>query len=474
MTTTYLPLVFTDCQQLPIIDSSQTKIYNVMWKSGSDVNDVGESVRLYQPIQYKFTGKNQPSHSVIGGTPCYFENDDGVDRNHPNCKICHEPMRSLVQLHVPGATPNSVNRSLYIFSCNRASCGRQVFQDEATNFSLGGGGTFVCRRSQEMPQAPAPQQEAVVESPWGADAAAKNDDENDWDVDDGEEEDVEKMEAMLQDMEVSGPKGIGSKKKPVRKPTPKNAADPNIPKFTCYEIRAMQEPAGKKGGDDMDDEDDVGMAAGSDAKIQQMLARYMEEEDDEEILSALRGSAGGGGTEKDEKLPENDRAMLAFTDRVKRVPRQVLRYAKDGTPIWSIPIRKQQGGGKKGQGDSENPLEVPDCPGCGAKRVFECQLMPSLLHVLEVDKHALKAQPASAEKSPEAMLDMEFANGGQNWGTVAIYTCSESCESCRDEFVIVQNSMDGIPERRGNASMVVAVNMDDDTNENEDEYHAEE
>jgi pre-rRNA-processing protein TSR4 len=180
----------------------------------------------------------------------------------------------------------------------------------------------------------------------------------------------------------------------------------------------------------------------------------MAEEDDVEILSAIRGSLGGGGTEKDEKLAEDDRVMLMYTDRVKRAPRQVLRYAKEGTPIWSIPPPKHQLGGN-------SDFSVPDCP-CGAKRIFEFQLMPSLLHLLEVDKHALKLQSPSSDDGVDDILTRAFANGGQNWGNIAIYTCSASCEMNRDEFVIVQDSLDGMPERRGDGKMVVEVHIGDD------------
>jgi pre-rRNA-processing protein TSR4 len=440
-----------------------------MWKNGSDINDFGESVRLYQPIQYKFSGKVQPTASFVGGTPSYFEKDEIVNRDQPNCGVCGDAMKMLVQLHVP-SLPRAVNqfsvsRSVYVFGCNRSSCGRRVVELEGGKFSLGGGGTVVCRRSQDQPQDTKVDAEpALAKSTWGEDATPDEDDDNDWGVDD-DKDNAEKMEAMLKDMEVSGPKGIGAKKKPSKKLTSTSSVDPSVPRFTCYEVRAQPEPAGKKSGADMD-EDDVGMATGSDAKIQAMLARYMAEEDDEEILSSIRGSVGGGGTEKDEKMPEDDRAMLTFTDRVKRVPRQVLRCAKDGAPIWSVPQPKQQQAG--GKSSKEDPLSVPDCP-CGAKRVFEFQLMPSLLHVLEVDRHALNSQPPASDESMDAILTREFANGGQNWGALAIYTCSESCETNREEFVIVQNSVDVMPERRGDGKMVVEVQMDDDDDDEHDE-----
>jgi pre-rRNA-processing protein TSR4 len=319
------------------------------------------------------------------------------------------------------------------------------------------------------------QEEKVVKpvvptkSPWGADSKDQDDDDNDWGVEDGDDDNMENMEAMLQDMEVSGPKGMGAKKKAPKKASSSNSpADLNVPRFTCYEIRATQEPGARKVTAQSLDDDDVGIAAaGSDAKIQQMLARYMAEEDDEEILSALRGSAGGGGngTEKDERLPEEDRVMLAFNDRVKRSPRQVLRYAKNGTPIWSAPLPKQPQQAKKGHNNkqvtTDDPLAVPNCT-CGAKRIFECQLMPSLLHVLEVEKHAPDSKAPSATDTMADILNREFVNGGLNWGAMAIYTCVDSCESSREEFVIMQNSIDGMPERRGDGNMVVAVQMDED------------
>lgn len=442
-----------------------------MWKNGSDVNDFGEPVRLYLPIAYKFNGTIQPNISVIGGTPSYFENDQHVTRDHASCGICGDAMHLLVQLHVPrtpeGIHQYAVRRSVYLFGCNRASCGRRALEQGGGNFSFGGGGTIACRRSQD------PDQESEVavaekeapepaKSTWGDDTDAADDDsdDNDWSNVGGE--DVGDMEAMLNNMEISGPKGIGAKKKPGKKQAANansSNVDPSIPRFTCFEIRAQQEPAGKKGFDaDIVEEDNIGISSSSDEKIQAMLARYMAEEEDEEILSAIRGSVGGAATEKDEQLSEGDRAMLTFTDRVKRAPRQVLRYAKNGEPIWSLPPTS---------GTIKEMLSVPNCP-CGARRIFEFQLMPSLLHVLEVDRHALSVSqvPVSGESYREDEIwTREFSNGGQNWGSIAVYTCSESCESNREEFVIVQSSLDGMPERRKDGKMVVEVQMGDDNDE---------
>ena len=52
----------------------------------------------------------------------------------------------------------------------------------------------------------------------------------------------------------------------------------------------------------------------------------------------LKGSTAGGanGQEVDEDLTEEEMALLRFSDRIKRSPRQVLRYARGGEPLWSM------------------------------------------------------------------------------------------------------------------------------------------
>jgi pre-rRNA-processing protein TSR4 len=71
--------------------------------------------------------------------------------------------------------------------------------------------------------------------------------------------------------------------------------------------------------------------------------------------------------------------------------------------------------------------DIPACPGCGAARRFEFQVMPQLLAALGEDD----ADPSSPD-----------------WGAIAIYSCPNSCaEAARavgggsayaEEFVWVQ------------------------------------
>eukprot|EP00418_Pyrodinium_bahamense_P044388 CAMPEP_0179209644 /NCGR_PEP_ID=MMETSP0796-20121207/104557_1 /TAXON_ID=73915 /ORGANISM="Pyrodinium bahamense, Strain pbaha01" /LENGTH=380 /DNA_ID=CAMNT_0020914603 /DNA_START=60 /DNA_END=1203 /DNA_ORIENTATION=- len=73
--------------------------------------------------------------------------------------------------------------------------------------------------------------------------------------------------------------------------------------------------------------------------------------------------------------------------------------------------------------EASNPAWPPPCGRCGARRVFEVQLLPTLLYTVRA-------------RCPEHFPDAEI-----EWGTVCVYTCSADCsaddEPC-EEFVVVQ------------------------------------
>jgi pre-rRNA-processing protein TSR4 len=159
-------------------------------------------------------------------------------------------------------------------------------------------------------------------------------DDNDWAMDVDADSNMQDLESKLAAMET-----VKVQPKKTTAPAPPKKSKSKSGSFPCYELSALQEPRSvRKEGLD---EDDVGFS-GSDAKIQAMLARYMAEEEDDFILAALKGSASGGEGggdgrgERDERLSPADRALLTYSDRLKRSPRQVARYALGGTPLWSM------------------------------------------------------------------------------------------------------------------------------------------
>jgi pre-rRNA-processing protein TSR4 len=72
---------------------------------------------------------------------------------------------------------------------------------------------------------------------------------------------------------------------------------------------------------------------------------------------------------------------------------------------------------------------IPPCI-CGSERIFEFQLLPSILHVLDVDSSVI---PHEVDES----VDINSV-GGMNWGSIAVYSCPNSCDESREEVCVVQ------------------------------------
>ena len=134
------------------------------------------------------------------------------------------------------------------------------------------------------------------------------------------------------------------------------------------------------------------------------------EPEDVEITDAAREAAAERA--KDAGVPDGalnelkitgttDASVVSFLARVAREPSQVLRYDRGGKPLWH---------GSNGRCD---PATLPKCK-CGARREFEFQVMPQLLHFFQMDSDAL-----------------DFA-------TIAVYSCPNSCAGSAREVAHLQ------------------------------------
>jgi hypothetical protein len=315
-----------------------------MWSGGDDINHRGESIRLYQPIHYgRKLDQSDPCASFVGGG-CRF-----VDR--PSCAVCQADCYLLAQLHVPSSRGEGrPSRTYQVFACNRSACWSGLFQSDPLCY--GGGGVVFCRSVDAISKSNSTNSEGQTEtsapfnvapSAWADEDDTKRDDAGWGEADDGG---LDALESKLNALECKE----ATRERPKSAPAAGQNNEKNkqsaseSDSFPCFEIHSLQEPHARRleGADD----DDVGMGSGvrDNDKIQQMLARYMAEEDDEGILAALRGATNDGfgtsgessGRERDERLSAEDRALLTYTDRLKRSPRQVIRYAHEGVPLWSM------------------------------------------------------------------------------------------------------------------------------------------
>lgn len=414
-----------------------------MWQGGEDFSENGEQVKLFQPASRAVRRNNlNLLDSHIGGLAAGEE-------DAPSCAKCEDKMYLLVQLHHSNLRKDdgsAVDRTLCVFGCPRANCFKTLTFEKG--FSSGGQGIMFCRRIETPASTskPAPVSVAPIKSAWYSEDS-KNDDAGGDDWGDDADEGADDLENAVAAMELKAEQGdtqlfkkastkpVGPKSKPNTK---------SFDAFNCFALMETTEPIAVR---PQMEEDDVGLSS-SDDKIRSMLARYMAEEEDPEILNALKGvTSGGGRGEEDERLSPEDRVLLGFQDRIKRAPRQVVRRAREGRPLWSIPAEPSQ-------------WKVEPCV-CGAQRVFECQILPSILHTLEVEKYS------GAAAKPAGISDL--MSDGMNWGSVAVYSCPNACVASQEEYLVIQESVDGRPEipRGQQAPMSMSVeavveDMDDD------------
>ncbi|KAM6250850.1 programmed cell death protein 2-like isoform 1-T1 [Spheniscus humboldti] len=145
-----------------------------------------------------------------------------------------------------------------------------------------------------------------------------------------------------------------------------------------------------------------------------LLKEYQQREgvDLEQLMS--ESFAGEGDNEKYEKseVKSGDHTFHKFMKRISVCHEQILRYSWGGQPLFITcpPANINKG--------------IPACSNCGSNRIFEFQLMPALVSMLQSDSD----------------LSVEF-------GTVIVYTCERSCwptdhQTPLEEFVFVQEDPD--------------------------------
>ncbi|XP_010011756.1 PREDICTED: programmed cell death protein 2-like [Nestor notabilis] len=145
-----------------------------------------------------------------------------------------------------------------------------------------------------------------------------------------------------------------------------------------------------------------------------LLKEYQQREgvDLEQLMS--ESFKGEGDSEKYEKseVKSRDHTFHKFMKRISVCPEQILRYSRGGQPLFiTCP-------------PADFNRCIPACSNCGSNRIFEFQLMPALVSMLQSDSD----------------LSVEF-------GTALVYTCERSCwptdrETPLEEFIFVQEDPD--------------------------------
>ncbi|GAB1610732.1 programmed cell death protein 2-like [Argonauta hians] len=434
----------------------------------SDAGSVGEDENL---VNLGFVEKTDRrllrSHmfpSKVGGWPAWLSLSPLPHPDELKCHLCGAPCTFLLQVYAPisALLPLTFHRTLFVFVCRSSSCNKL---NTANNFlvfrsQLPRHNRFYSSEPPSLsltpPTTPPPSSSSSSQQPpntaasantyissmeddvdgAGGDGSSSGDGDGVLDILSTEEAPSAVMyQSVCVVCGAAGPKRCGGclnvtycgkehqvldwrychrnicKNKTTTSATTTHTGIPSRdqPGVLFDESELVTEPEEREGassesedgGDDDDDNDNTGGGSvgggGGDG------GSTAERKPKGKQLQLRRGGGGGGGGDRNvadleayaRKETTDDKQFLKFRRRIRPDPDQVLRYQLGGETLWV---------------SSENipsPQTIPPCQSCGAARIFEFQVMPQLLSHLGVDT------------TREDSLD---------WGTLAIYTCSTSCD----------------------------------------------
>lgn len=132
------------------------------------------------------------------------------------------------------------------------------------------------------------------------------------------------------------------------------------------------------------------------------------------------GKGGGGGELKDAFESEMDKTFLRFSSRLEQNPEQVLRYEFRGEPLLYTHsdevgkrLHREHGHDGKVIVQSNGGSGMPRCQYCGSERVFELQLAPHAISVLEEGREGVGLGPKDEP--------------GMEWGSIILGVCGRDC-----------------------------------------------
>ncbi|BCR85422.1 small subunit rRNA maturation protein TSR4 [Aspergillus chevalieri] len=382
--------------------------------------------------------------SHLGGWPSWPDDATPPPGEFANCKVCNRPMALLLELHgdLPDDFPTD-ERRLYIFGCSRKACVRKpgsvralratkkVKLEEQAEEENKDAETDERKADEAQESTPAPPKQDLGASLFGAGALTGNISANanpfSSQAGDNTNNDANPFatpapstappkpssannlsETFADKVRISNPNQLPSKPpsnfKPITPPEesgplnpwPDQSAFP--PPYPNYYLDADYEtldrtPPTIPENVTIDNTEDPASAGGKDAEL------------------------------KDTFESELDKAFLRFSTRLAHNPEQVLRYEFRGEPLLYSYVDEvgkrlhhshhSQQGHVATAGGAGASSKIPRCEYCGSERVFELQLVPHTISVLEDGREKLG-------------LDAK-EDAGMEWGTIILGVCGKDC-----------------------------------------------
>ncbi|XP_076034390.1 zinc finger protein RP-8 [Oratosquilla oratoria] len=317
--------------------------------------------------KWKLKSKYFPSK--VGGFPAWLELHNLPSSDELLCKVCKKPLVFLCQVYAPFTDKeHCFHRTMFVFVCRDGSCSKE---NDCSNIKVFR--SQLSRDNNSYPFEAPKEEESGCESPGAAD-----------------------FHNLCRICGALGPKVCGGCKKAWYCSREHQAIDwRGGHKKECKESDTVQNFTAKEGSFlfpefeiEMEPEE---LENEPNPSEEQIMKDY------EDLLRT--GNANNSSYDPEDEADlikmatkETDKQFRKFRTRINQYPDQIIRYDRGGEPLWVSSDNK--------------PKDIPQCPLCGEQKQFEFQIMPQLLVHLKAD-------------STGRSID---------WGTVLVYSCSQSCQ----------------------------------------------
>ncbi|WVN90776.1 uncharacterized protein L203_106019 [Cryptococcus depauperatus CBS 7841] len=396
------------------------------------------------------------SHTVsfIGGYPTFppipsSSINVGSAPSEVKCGVCHKPIPLLAQVYCPPENGEN-DRTVYIFACPQMSCQQREGSIRAWRASV---------RNEEYVRDVEEKRKAAEKAAAEEREKARN---NPFTI----REDAQPRESTL----------FGSAQPLFGNTTSSPFTIPSNPVPSISELSVSEQLMSQPISSGPSKSFKPPLPAYHPAQYLSTIEEYILPADDVSIASSDENESLEQKAEWREEgwekiLPKSiDEVFENFVRRLELADggkKQVLRYELGGVPLpysSASPLTRElfPGAEKPLAKDEElnleklyNPKSIPPCPKCSSSRVFELQLVPSLINILR--PHTLSTtgeapKTASSKASTEEDRKKELTKlaagskgdtsqdekGEMEWGNVLVYGCEKDCVGIGEEWVGVE------------------------------------
>ncbi|KAJ5616293.1 hypothetical protein N7537_001407 [Penicillium hordei] len=361
--------------------------------------------------------------SHLGGWPKWLDEASPAPGDFANCKVCNSPMLLLLELHgdLPDHFPTD-ERRLYLFGCPRKPCNRKpgsirAFR-AARKVTVGGQNKHVEAKTEDtQPAAPEKPKQDLGASLFGATNLTSN---------------ISSNQNPFSSSSGPTPAGSNPFATPVQATAP-TAEKPAVSASTLAssfadKVRISSPPPSAATKKTPESSTPVPWPAQSafpapyknfylDAEYETLSRPSSPEVPDNVQIEPMEEEGAGGAELKDTFESELDKDFMKFSMRLEHNPEQVLRYEFRGTPLLystsdEVGARLHSHNAPNAKITTLGAGSIPACEYCGSQRVFEFQIVPHAITMLE-------------EGRPGVGLGKDDA--GMEWGTIIMGVCGNNC-----------------------------------------------